>query len=115
MAAELELELFKLRDTTTGKFNSGGDYWTNRGKTWSAAGHLKTALTNHAAMILSRGKMPYSAQYTIRQDKEKLYAYLPESWAVLIVSFEGQKWVPAREFWQYGKQPASEPQAAQGE
>lgn len=40
--------MYKLLDTNTGLYNSGGDHWTKRGKVWVELGHLKTKLSQHA-------------------------------------------------------------------
>jgi hypothetical protein len=46
---KLMTKLYKVRDINTGLFSTGGYYpgWTNKGKTWSGVGPLKSHLNFH--------------------------------------------------------------------
>lgn len=88
----MEIKLYKLYDTATGKFNAGGDHWTKAGKCWNQQNHLTTKLT-HDAQIFARLALGYRESYALRYDKEHrqvLYdRFIPESWVVIEITNNG--------------------------
>lgn len=90
----MEIKLYKLYDTATGKFNAGGFHWTSKGKCWNQKNHLSTKLTQDA-QALARNDLGYRESYTLRYSKEQreeLYQrFIPDTWIVIEITNNGAR------------------------
>jgi hypothetical protein len=48
------MKIFKIRDTATGLFSTGGHYprWSKKGKTWTNIGHVKNHINNLTRVVI---------------------------------------------------------------
>lgn len=97
----MEIKLYKLYDTATGKFNAGGDNWTSKGKSWNQRNHLTTKLTSYCRDLVSIKHWPGWNKAREISDEEYKYwhddankaamykRFIPETWVVIEISNAG--------------------------
>ena len=96
--------VYKLLDRETGLFRRQGGGWSNVGKTWSSAGHLKQALSSeidraaHLAADEALPRLPWGhPEYNARgearwalykEEQAKGWRLLPQTWEVIKMPVE---------------------------
>ncbi len=88
----MELKVFKIKDSETGLFSTGGysPNWTKRGKTWSQINHVKTHLRQHCnTKIVKLGKDPRG--YDDVKDYKTVSNNIPETWVIVEMVASGTK------------------------
>lgn len=88
-----EIKIFKITDTKTGLFSSGGigPGWSKRGKTWNNIGHVKNHLRQFIGNFRKYPEQGWKSEY-------EWINKIPDSWMVVeMSSISGVKQYSARE------------------
>jgi hypothetical protein len=107
----MEIKLYKLYNTETGKFNAGGDHWTSKGKCWNQKNHLTTKLTSYCREIVrimhwpgwNRQRELSEEEYDFYHDdtnKQAMYdRFIPETWIVIEITNNGARELCKARYW----------------
>lgn len=87
----MELKVFKIKDSATGLFSTGGmsPDWTKRGKTWNGINHVKSHLRQHC----DYKKTPTGTDWS------SIVNNIPSTWVVVELSVGGVKEYFARDLY----------------
>lgn len=86
-----ELKVFKIKDSITGLFSTGGcdPSWTKRGKTWNGINHVKT----HLRQFCDYKNTPTGTDWRVKVNN------IPETWVVVELSVGGIREFSAKELY----------------
>lgn len=88
----MELKVFKIKDSVTGLFSTGGmsPNWTKRGKTWNQINHVKTHLRQHCSYKVIKPATPPRFHDSVK-DYKTMTNNIPSNWIIVEMTMDGVK------------------------